>query len=252
MLSLRSARVRAACIGVVLTAVAVSACGNDDASGAVVQSPDLECDGERSGTLNPDFDPASPGDATSDIAIDAVTQPFAERHSGQVVALRSDTKAVEVDGKRVLVVVAQPAPAGGFWADSVYYCEPFMEEFSGPATPDTVPRVAPAPEIASIGEGVDAQDASSAAAVALGDDRLAELLRTNSHTVESVRAADSSAGLVVSVRFDAPLGTEAPYPLDACAIETNGAPITGLRWLVQGNDIAAVSPIWADDIACGY
>ena len=105
------------------------------------------------------------------------------------------------------------------------------------ATPDTVPRVAPALEIASIGEGVDAQEASSAAAAALGDDRLAELLRTNSHRVESVRAADSSVGLVVSVRFDAPLGTEAPYPLEACAIETNGAPITGLRWLVQGNDI---------------
>ena len=142
MLSLRSARVRAVRIGVVVAALALNACGDDGESGAVVQSPDLECDGERSGTLNPDFDPASPGDATSDIAIDAVAQPFAERHFGQVVVLRSDTKAVEVDGKRVLVVVARPAPAGGFWADSVYYCEPFMDETSSdPTTPNTAPPV---------------------------------------------------------------------------------------------------------------
>ena len=125
-----------------MAALALNACGDDGASGAVVQSPDLEGDGERSGTLNPDFDPASPGDATSDIAIDAVAQPFAERHFGQVVVLRSDTKAVEVDGKRVLVVVARPAPAGGFWADSVYYCEPFMDETSSdPTTPNTAPPV---------------------------------------------------------------------------------------------------------------
>ncbi len=136
VLSLRSTGVRAACIGVVLAALAVSACGDD---GAVVRSPDLECGGERSGTFNPDFDPASPGDATADIAIEAVTQPFAARHSGQVVVLRSDTKAVEVDGKRVLVVVARPAPAGGFWADSVFYCEPFFE--TGPVTPQTAPLV---------------------------------------------------------------------------------------------------------------
>lgn len=100
VLSLRSKTVRAACAGVVLAALAVSACGDDGDSGAVVQSPDLECGGERSGTFNPDFDPASPGEATSDIATEAVVQPFAASHNGQVVVLRSDTKAVEVDGKR--------------------------------------------------------------------------------------------------------------------------------------------------------
>ena len=105
---------------------------------------------------------------------------------------------------------------------------------------------------APIGEGVDAQEASSAAAIALGDDRLGDLLRTNPPEVERVRAASSSAGLVVSVRFDAPLGTDAPCPLEACAIETNGAPITGLQWLVQANRVAAASPIWGDNIACGY
>ena len=257
VLSLRSAQVRAACIGVVLAALALNACGDDGKSGTVVQSSDLECDGERSGTFNPDFDPASLGDATSDIAIDAVVQPFAERHSGQVVVLRSDTKAVEVDGKRVLVVVARPAPAGGFWADSVYYCEPFMDEArSAPTTPGTAsvsdPGVVPSFQIASIGEDVDVQEASSAALVALADDRLVDLLRTNPYEVESVQAASSSLGLVVSVRFDAPLGSQALYPLEACAIETNGAPITGLRWLVQGNRIAAVSPVWGDDTACGY
>jgi len=128
--------VRAACAGVVLAALAVSACGDDGDSGAVVQSPDLECGGERSGTFNPDFDPASPGEATSDIATEAVVQPFAASHNGQVVVLRSD---MEVDGKRVLVVVARPAPAGGFWADSVFYCEPFFE--TGPVTPQTAPDV---------------------------------------------------------------------------------------------------------------
>ena len=114
------------------------------------------------------------------------------------------------------------------------------------------PGLVSSPEIASIGDGVDAREASSAAVVALADDRLVDLLRTNPYEVESVQAAGASAGLVVSVRFDAPLGSQAAYPLDECAIETNGAPITGLRWLVQGNRIAAVSPIWGDDIACGY
>ena len=96
------------------------------------------------------------------------------------------------------------------------------------------------------------KEASSAAAVALLDDRLAGLLQSNPHRVESVQAASASVGLVVSVRFDSPLGSQTPYPLEACAIETYGAPITGLRWLVQGNRIAAVSPIRGADTACGY
>ena len=122
------------------------------------------------------------------------------------------------------------------------------------ATCATSPAYKPAESTlpASLVDGVNAQEASSAAAVALLDDRFADLLQTNPYRVESVQAASSSAGLVVSVRFDSPLGSETLYPLEACGIETNGSPITGLRWLVQGNRIAAVSPIWGADTACGY
>lgn len=107
--------------------------------------------------------------------------------------------------------------------------------------------------IDSIGDVVEGPEASSAASLALADDRLADLLRGNDHAVESVRTGNQSGGgLVVSVRFEVPLDDGAVYPLDTCSIDTGGAPITGVRWLVQGDSIAAVSPIWGTDIACGY
>jgi hypothetical protein len=47
-------------------------------------------------------------------------------------------------------------------------------------------------------------------------------------------------------------GEAGDYPLEVCAIDTDGKPITGVVWLVQGNRVAAVSPRWGDDIACRY
>ena len=41
--------------------------------------------------------------------------------------------------------------------------------------------------------------------------------------------------------------------LDMCAIDAGGEPITGVVWLIDDEEeIAAVSPRWGDDLACGY
>lgn len=119
---------------------------------------------------------------------------------------------------------------------------------SDSASPDTtdVP-------IASIESGVDEGDARAAVDVALADSRLDELLQGQSFEVTEVRSPlDAPSGLVVAIRFDEPLDADTEYPLDVCSVDTGGAPITGVLWLVDGSDISAVSPQWGDDIACGF
>ena len=66
------------------------------------------------------------------------------------------------------------------------------------------------------------------------------------------RRRRAQRGLVVTVEFEQPLDDEPAYPLDVRAIDTDGQPITGVVWLIQGEQVAAVSPRWGDDIACGY
>jgi hypothetical protein len=93
----------------------------------------------------------------------------------------------------------------------------------------------------------------TAATSALGDERLVGLLANHPHRIEQVEqldAEDPSRPTVVVVAFDQPLD-DAEYPLDVCAIDTGGQPITGLRWLLHGEDIVAVSPIWGADLTCG-
>jgi hypothetical protein len=106
----------------------------------------------------------------------------------------------------------------------------------------------------SVAEGVDPDAARQAVEVALRDERLEGLLASHAYQVAEVAEPVGSGqrGLVVTVEFEQPLGDEADYPLDVCAIDTDGKPITGVVWLVQGSRVAAVSPRWGDDIACGY
>jgi hypothetical protein len=105
-----------------------------------------------------------------------------------------------------------------------------------------------------VAEGVDPDAARQAVEVALRDERLEGLLASHAHQVAEVAEPMGSdqQGLVVTVEFEQPLGDDADYPLDVCAIDTDGEPITGVVWLVQGDRVAAVSPRWGDDIACGY
>lgn len=68
------------------------------------------------------------------------------------------------------------------------------------------------------------------------------------------RQAHGSQGTVpgrvaVTVAFDQPVD-DAEYPLDVCAIDAGGQPITGARWLLGGDDIVAVSPRWGADLIC--
>lgn len=123
----------AAVVGCALSLVAV---GCSDAP--VSASPDLECGGEASGTFEADLDPSSPGAATPEAALDQQLRAFIElQGSGEIVDVRDGVGAVVVDGHRVLVLEAHPAPAGGFWADTVHYCEPYFAAIQGPDIPAT-------------------------------------------------------------------------------------------------------------------
>lgn len=116
-----------------------------------------------------------------------------------------------------------------------------------PQDAETDAAVEDAPELLD----VDPQDAAAAVDATRADGRLDDLLADNAHLVETVGPATSSAGLVVTYGFDEPVDGSA-YPLDACAVDTGGEPITGIVWLVQDDEVAAVSPRWGDDLACGY
>jgi hypothetical protein len=65
-----------------------------------------------------------------------------------------------------------------------------------------------------------------------------------------VRSTDASDGrAVVILAFEQPLEAGA-YPLDVCAIDTGGQPITGLTWLIDDDQVAAVSPRWGSSLTC--
>lgn len=106
----------------------------------------------------------------------------------------------------------------------------------------------------SLAEGIDSEAAQQAVDVALRDERFVELLASRAHHVADVEEPTMSGqqGLVVTVEFEEPLGDDLAYPLDMCTIDTEGEPITGVVWLVNGDLVAAVSPRWGDDVACGY
>lgn len=107
--------------------------------------------------------------------------------------------------------------------------------------------------IDNIEPGLDENDARVAASVAIDDSRFQKLLEDNPYRVAEVRApAEGPSGLVVTIVFEQPLG-DGSYPLDMCAIDAGGEPITGVVWLIDDEEeIAAVSPRWGDDLACGY
>ncbi len=106
----------------------------------------------------------------------------------------------------------------------------------------------------SVAEGIDPDAAQLAVNTALRDERFERLLASHAHDVTEVAEPSMSGqrGLVVTAEFQQPLEDEGDYPLDMCAIDTGGQPITGMVWLVQGDRVAAVSPRWGADIACGY
>jgi hypothetical protein len=106
--------------------------------------------------------------------------------------------------------------------------------------------------IDSVEPGVAESDARVAVRIAIDDSRLQELLEANPYRVTEVRPpGEAQSGLVVTIVFEEPLG-DGSYPLDMCAIDNGGQPITGVVWLIDQDEISAVSPRWGGDIACGY
>ena len=133
---------RSVCV-VALGLLTVAGCGDDEPPAAVTH-PDLECDGARSGLFEADLDPEGAGVATPEAAIDEVLVNWSRDFDGELVTLRPGVGALLVDGRTVVLVIAHAAPAGGFWADTVHYCQPFgLKE---PGSPITEPLVAASTE----------------------------------------------------------------------------------------------------------
>ena len=124
----------------------ISGCGDDTHQAAPMVSPDLDCDGAAMGAFEPDLDYDIPGVATADEALDDVLVGWAAKFDADVVTLRPGVKAMVVDGRNVAVVFAREAPAGGYWADSTHYCQPFMIESTNGYVPDTAAPEAAATE----------------------------------------------------------------------------------------------------------
>jgi hypothetical protein len=122
---------------VVVGLLLISGCGDDTHQAAPMVSPDLDCDGAPMGAFEPDLDYDIPGAATADEALDDVLVGWAAEFDADVVTLRPGVKAMVVDGRNVVVVFAREAPAGGYWADSTDYCQPFMNASSNGYVPDT-------------------------------------------------------------------------------------------------------------------
>ena len=126
-------------VGLLLVAIVTAGCGDDEAVVEGVVSPDLDCNGARIGTFEPDLDPDVPGATTANAALDDVLVGWAAKFDGEVITLRPEVKAMVVDGRNVAVVFAREAPAGGYWADSTDYCLPFMVEYTSGYVPLTAP-----------------------------------------------------------------------------------------------------------------
>lgn len=117
---------------------------------------------------------------------------------------------------------------------------------------DESPPTAEVP-IDAIETGIEEEDARAAVDAALNDSRLTGLLDAHAFTVAEVRTpTQANGGLVVQVEFDEPLDDDAQYPLDVCAIDTGGEPVTGVVWLIDEGVVSAVSPQWGEDTSCGY
>lgn len=185
--AVRAARVVIRSVSVVwLLAVVGVACSDGDPP---LASPDLQCDGEASGTIEADLDPSAAGAATADGALDEQLRSIVEHLTrGEIVDVREGVKAVVIDDRRVVVAEAGPAPAGGFQADTMYSCQPYLGLIGRPgATPATA---APVPVDTDIGpnEPDEAHGQFCAAAIDALDP--ATLPADGAGLVEALRAID--------------------------------------------------------------
>ena len=133
---------RLAVVGyVVAGAGALVGCGSSD-SVRPPSNPALQCDGGRSGMFDVDLDPSVPYPATIDLAIDPILNNSRRQYGGTIQTVDATSKALVVDGRRVIIVAAHPAPAGGFWPDHTDYCSDyFTSTDTGLDTPATAPLV---------------------------------------------------------------------------------------------------------------
>ena len=101
----------------VMSVVAWCSGCSSDAAPPPLAHPALQCDGGRSGTVNPDFDPDIPGAPDKDeLAKSAVVG--ASEKVGRVALLAPGVAALSVDNRTVIVVEVTAAPAGGFWVNA--------------------------------------------------------------------------------------------------------------------------------------
>jgi hypothetical protein len=104
-----------------------------------VASPDLECEGESSGSHGPDYDLSRPGEMTVEAAAANALSYYMGRDGGVIIELRPGVFAMKLDGRIVVVAETMAGPAGGFWASAVHWCKSFAPV--SPPTPATAPLV---------------------------------------------------------------------------------------------------------------
>lgn len=133
--------------------VAAVGCGDSDdpRSGSVVSdaapvtqplaSPDLQCDGARSGTTEVDAD--APVFASADEAAALLLAAPHDRYGGDVISVRPGVQALVVGGHRVLVAHSAATGEGGFVVGSLHWCEDYFWEGPGNPPPDVPPSTAP-------------------------------------------------------------------------------------------------------------
>jgi hypothetical protein len=127
--------------------IIAASCGNDsDQVSASTHRepahPALECNGEPSDWFEGDIDLDAPGSESPEAAVDGALDLLGDGYGGEVVEVDPGTIGLSVDGAIVLVVMAEVAPAGGYFWDTFYFCDGFApSNFGGPAVPLTAPPV---------------------------------------------------------------------------------------------------------------
>jgi hypothetical protein len=88
--------------------------------------------------------------------------------------------------------------------------------------------------------------------IAIGDERLENLLRDHPFEVEDVRVVSGSQ-VHVFIRFEEP-APPSEWPLDACDISQRSQPMTGVHWRVDlgAEWLPAVSPRWGEVSCIAY
>ena len=138
-------------VGAAIAVVALGACGSSATSSESQAtfpsaSPDLQCDGEYSGSYEIDAD--GPISTDPDEPAVSALEPSQREYGGEIVALRSGVHALVVDGRRVLVARSW-SWADGYVLSGIDWCDSYFDQGDGSVDPPHTE--APVPDTAGSG-----------------------------------------------------------------------------------------------------